>query len=273
MSNLPVNAAESLPASTKIDYQNTPAGIIPRTVDEALTIAKAFAAGGLFPDIKNAGMAVTKIIAGAEFGLTPTAAMNSFHIVQGKISMHYALIGSLIKRSRSYNFRVLEKSDERCEIAFYEDGEEIGREVFTAADAKRQGTQNMAKFPATMLYARCLTNGARTYCPDVFGGQPIYTPDEIEEEAAKVKPPTDRGDQILDHLRSQMPAKPAEAQLSPEGAALERLAGEFGMTDTEIRDFQTWAESNGLDWVSVANNPASKTTNDLYALEGQPGLL
>jgi hypothetical protein len=29
-----------------------------------------------------------------------------------------------------------------------------------------------------MLYARALSNGAKWYCPDVFGG-PIYTPDEL----------------------------------------------------------------------------------------------
>lgn len=211
----PVPAAEALPASTKIDYQTTPAGIIPRTVDEALTIAKAFAAGGLFPDIKNAGQAVTKIIAGAEFGLTPTAAMNSFHIVQGKISMHYSLIGSLIKKSRVYNFRVIEKSEKRCEIAFFEHGEEIGREVFTDADAKRQGTQNMGKYPATMLYARCLTNGARTYCPDVFGGQPIYTPDELEDQMEQ-KHVSARGDQIMNHLRSQTEAHQTARQDPPK---------------------------------------------------------
>ena len=36
----------------------------------------------------------------------------------------------------------------------------------------------MTKFARNMLYARCLTNGARWYCPDVYAGG-IYTPEEM----------------------------------------------------------------------------------------------
>ncbi len=172
-----------IPADDRIlkdDRVSARVGIVPLNVDEALTIAKSFAASGLFPDAKTAGAALAKIMAGAEYGVSPAQAMNSFHVVQGKIGMHYALIGSLVKRSGKYNFRVLEKSDERCSIEFFEYGESMGIETFTSTDAKRQGTQNMAKYPATMLYARCLTNGARTYCSEAFLG-PIYSDDELRE--------------------------------------------------------------------------------------------
>jgi hypothetical protein len=30
-----------------------------------------------------------------------------------------------------------------------------------------------------MLFARALSNGAKWFCPDIFGGGPIYTPDEL----------------------------------------------------------------------------------------------
>jgi hypothetical protein len=210
MSTLP----EPLPATSKEDYQIAKAGLVPATIDEALTVAKAFAAGGLFPDIKNAGQALVKIMAGAEYGLTPVAAMNSFHIVQGKLGMHYSLIGARIKSSEKYNYRVIAKTNDRCEVAFFEHGEEIGREVFTAEDAKRQATQNMGKFPATMLFARALTNGARTYCSEVFNGNAVYTPEELQEEHRKGPDAVAGvGDQIMARLQ---PAPPADS-ITTEG--------------------------------------------------------
>lgn len=194
---------------SKADQAATPAGIVPRSVDEAVTVAKAFAASGLFPDIKNAAQAVAKIMAGAEYGIAPASAMNSFHVVQGKIGMHYSLVGALIKRSGKYNFYVHEKTDKVCRIEFFENGASQGFETFTVEDAKRQSTQNMQKFPATMLYARCLTNGARTYCSEIFMGG-VYTPDELEGlDAPTPTAPATKVDELKARLSEPAPASEA----------------------------------------------------------------
>jgi hypothetical protein len=55
---------------------------------------------------------------------------------------------------------------------------EIGESRFTAKDAQAAGTQNMAKFARNMLFARAMSNGAKWYTPDIFGG-PVYTPEEM----------------------------------------------------------------------------------------------
>jgi len=57
--------------------------------------------------------------------------------------------------------------------------ESIGKSEFTAADAAKAGTQNMGKFPRNMLFARAMSNGVRWYCPDVFSGNSVYTPEEL----------------------------------------------------------------------------------------------
>ena len=41
---------------------------------------------------------------------------------------------------------------------------------------------NWRKYPRNMLFARAISNGARWYCPDLFGGSPVYTPDELGAE-------------------------------------------------------------------------------------------
>lgn len=166
---------------TREEREAVGVGIIPRNIDEALTVAKAFAASGLFPDAKTAGAALAKILAGAEYGIPPAQSMGCIHVVQGKIGMHYALLGALIKRSGKYDYRVIEKTEVSCSIAFFENGQQVGTETFTAADADRQGTQNMKKYPATMLFARALANGSRTYAPEAFLG-PVYIQEELSEQ-------------------------------------------------------------------------------------------
>ena len=37
----------------------------------------------------------------------------------------------------------------------------------------------MGKFPRNMLFARSLSNGVKWFCPDIFLGAPVYTPDEL----------------------------------------------------------------------------------------------
>jgi hypothetical protein len=35
------------------------------------------------------------------------------------------------------------------------------------------------QYPEAMLFARCLSAGMRTHCPDALGGAPAYTPEEL----------------------------------------------------------------------------------------------
>lgn len=142
------------------------------------TLGEVFTRSGFFADTKDAAQAIVKIMAGQELGFAPIASMTGVYIVKGRVSLSANLIAAAIKRSGKYNFRVRKHSDQECEIEFFEQGESIGTSAFTRADAAKAGTQNMDKFPRNMLYARAMSNGAKWYCPDIFGG-PVYTPDEL----------------------------------------------------------------------------------------------
>lgn len=148
-------------------------------ITEIMTIGKAFVESGMFPDIKTAAQAVVKIQAGQEIGIAPFAAMTGIHIIQGRPTIGAGLIASKIKSSGKYDYRVLKHDEKSCSIDIFQGKELIGNSNFTLEDAKKAGTKNMDKHPKNMLFARCISNAVKWFCPDVFSG-PVYTPEEME---------------------------------------------------------------------------------------------
>lgn len=170
--------------------------IVKSSLTEIMSIGKAFAESGMFPDIKTAAQAVVKIQAGAEMGIPPFAAMSGIHIIQGKPTVGAGLMAANVKVSGKYDYRVVESTEKVCSIDFYQktvqsiitDGkvtgsvptqEKIGNSTFTLDDAKKAGTKNLDKYPKNMLFARAISNGVKWYTPDVFAG-PVYVPEEME---------------------------------------------------------------------------------------------
>ena len=153
---------------------------------EIQTISKTFFDSGLFADTKSAAQAMVRILAGQEIGITPFAAMSGIHIIQGKPTIGAGLIASRVKGSGKYDYKVIEMTDKICTIEFMQGGASIGKTSFTIEDAKKAGTKNLDKFPRNMLFARCISNGVKFYCPDVFSG-PVYVPEEMQNITEDIK--------------------------------------------------------------------------------------
>ncbi len=152
--------------------------------DELMQLSDVFSKSKRFPSDTNPYQIAVKIQAGKELGLRPVQSLTNIHIVQGRITLGAMVIASLIKSSDKYDYRVKEHSNEVCSITILQDDEVIGESSFTMNDAKAAGLNNKdnwRKYPRNMLFSRALTNAARWYCPDVFGG-PIYTPDELQDD-------------------------------------------------------------------------------------------
>lgn len=147
-------------------------------INEIMSIGKAFVESGMFPDVKSAAQAVVKIQAGQEIGIAPFAAMTGIHIIQGKPTVGAGLIASKVKSSGKYDYKVIEMSDKKCSLDFYQGKEMIGNSTFTIEDARKAQTKNIDKFPKNMLFARAVSNGVKWFTPDVFNG-PVYTPEEM----------------------------------------------------------------------------------------------
>lgn len=147
---------------------------------DVMKLGEVLARSGFFADARDAAQAVVKVLAGQELGFGPISSMTGVNIIKGRVTLSANLLAAAIKRSGKYSYRVLEHTDKVCEIEFTENGQVIGKSRFTMEDAKNAqlNGDNWKKFPANMLFARAISNGAKWHCPDIFGG-PIYTPDEL----------------------------------------------------------------------------------------------
>lgn len=154
--------------------------------DDLQRLARLFAASGLFgrgsnPDALMAECAI-KILAGMEAGFGPFASAAGVSVINGRPGFGANLLAQAIKRHPSYDYRVVEKTDQVCRIRFLAGKEELGIETFTMAMAERAGLIKATpwrQYPEAMLFARCLSAGMRTHCPDALGGAPAYTPEEL----------------------------------------------------------------------------------------------
>lgn len=189
---------------------------------DVMTLGKVLASSGYFSDAKQAGQAVVKVLAGQELGFGPIASMTGIYIVKGRVTLSANLLAAAIKRSGRYSYRVLALTESECSIEFTHKGEILGTSTFTMEDAQRAGLsgQNWKAYPRNMLFARAISNGAKWYCPDVFGG-PIYTPDEL---GAEVDGETG---EIIDVQPEPAEAEPEQEQ-EQEQEAVSELDEHFG---------------------------------------------
>lgn len=145
-----------------------------------------FAASGFFNDSRSEAQAIVKILAGAELGISPIAAMTGVFIVEGKVTLGANLVAGIIRRSGNYDYRAVKMTNEACEIEFsrkFEGKWRVeGLMAFTIEDARNAGLVKdrsaWMKFPQSMCFARAMTAGARAFCPDIFAG-PVYTAEEL----------------------------------------------------------------------------------------------
>lgn len=146
------------------------------------SMAKSMVDSGFFSDIKQVAQAMVKIQAGREIGLPPFASMTGIHIVNGKPTIGANLIATLVKNDPRYDYRVKRADNQACTLTWYEGGKAVGESTFTIEEANAAGLTTKATWKAyasDMLFARALTRGARRFAPGIFGGSPIYTPDEL----------------------------------------------------------------------------------------------
>ncbi|NBW10334.1 MAG: hypothetical protein EBR82_20125, partial [Caulobacteraceae bacterium] len=165
---------------------NSPAQ--PHRFEDLRLMVEAMSRSGFFKEAKDYDRAITLALVGQELGVPPATSIMNIHIIEGKPSLSANLMASQLKKSGKYNYRVRETTATACRIAFFEmvagKSEEIGLSEFTIDDAKTAGllrNPTWTRYPKAMLFARALSQGVRTFCPDAFGGSPVYYEGEIEE--------------------------------------------------------------------------------------------
>lgn len=197
------------------------------SISEIQQVARLLAASGYF-DAKGASeqaiaQIATKILAGAEMGYGPFASVQGIHVIQGRPAMSANLMAAAVKASQRYDYRVRQMDESGVQIEFFERVagrlESLGVSTFTAEDARKAGTQNMAKFGRNMMFARAMSNGVRWYTPDVFLGAAVYTPEEL---GASV----DAEGNVIDLPPQPAPGKAAQPPAAPAPAAADDVPAE-----------------------------------------------
>lgn len=215
----PESALAKVPAN--IRQASTSLSIRVSNVDELKALARVFAVSGMFGTANNdqtLAKCAVQLMAGMEAGFTPFASITGIYVINGKPGFSAQLLAQAIKRHPHYDYRVLEKSDAGCTIRFLSDGEILGEERFSMEMAKRAGLNSgpWKAYPEAMLFARCLTAGMRTHCPDALGGQTPYTPEELGAPGQ-----IDEDGMVVATVQDVTPAEPDRDAL--QCAALRRL--------------------------------------------------
>ena len=249
-------------------------------------IGKAFVASKMFgDDMDRTSMAITKIMAGQELGLAPFASMRAVHVIEGNATLSANTMAGMVKSSGRYDYDIKKKELDGCVIDFYEirSGKrtKIGTETFDIDEARMAGMfdseceeaplkhnirkitmykkgggswqkdgcnckANWKNYPKAMMFARCISNGTRTYCPDVFSGMLVYTPDELN---ARVGHDGMVIDMDADGNITNMPEQKSDSKKSDkeEAEVVEDPNNEGTEDHPDITDPNEPAETSGPD--------------------------
>lgn len=225
-----------------------------RSAEDLQRLGRLFAASGLFgrggnPDALMAECAI-KILAGMEAGFGPFASATGVSVINGKPGFGANLLAQAIKRHPLYDYRVIEKTDQVCRIKFLAGKEELGVETFTIQMAERAGLVKggpWKAYPEAMLFARCLTAGMRTHCPDALGGATAYTPEELGAQGE-----IDENGVVVPVTVTEEPVTPSRDQLQAQ--AMRRLK-DAGLTGDGMRAMLTELGGAGLTGIGQLSDP------------------
>jgi len=242
----------------------------PMNLDDLQRTAKLLAMSGYFEAKGNSDTAIaqiaTKILAGAELGYGPFAAVNGLHIIQGKPTISANLMAAAVKGHPNYDYRVRQLDDTGVSIEFFESGKSLGISTFTIEDARKAKTQNTDKFPRNMLFARAMSNGVRWFCPDVFSGNSVYTPEEFDVDANAEPVQTLRVvDPATGEITEQRPATNGDNQQVVAESVPAMVAGWMETADPASAA-KAWAvESGSCNVPTHAKNALQKIVTEEFA--------
>lgn len=202
--------------------------------------AMALYKSGYFTDAKSEAQAIVKVMAGSELGLPPFASMSGIHIIQGKPTLGSNVIATLVKNDPRYDYHIKQADDKACILEWYEDGAKVGTAGFTIQEANNAGLtgkDNWKKYTSDMLFARAISRGARRFAPGIFGGSPVYTPDEmgadtdedgyIDASSITIEDPPALGDYVEETLAEAGPEVIDEPMTIERACAVTNSDGEL----------------------------------------------
>jgi len=204
------------------------AAIIPRNLDEVWRLSQALAGSGMAPaSLKNAEQVMVAIMAGAELGLPPFQAIQSFAVINGRPTMWG---DGLVAVARNGGAKIKEWHEGEGDLMVAhclvtrQDGEEIER-TFSVADAKKANlwakTGPWQQYPKRMLAMRARAFALRDGCADMLRGMQVR--EEVEDyNGGPIRDVTPTKSGVMARLPGAEKAAGVSANAVEEGIATEQ---------------------------------------------------
>lgn len=159
--------------------------------DAKIKVCDMIAKSGLAPaSFKTPQAIFAAILRGGELGFSPMQSLETFDVVQGRVTMRASGLQALCV-NHGGKFEVIEESDTRCTIKASRASNGWAQEyTFTIEDASKMqltSKDNWKKMPKFMLYARCVSVLCRRGWPDKVAG--LYSSEEMRDSVEVTQEP------------------------------------------------------------------------------------
>lgn len=172
-------------------------------------IAKNAQDSGLYGGVGQQAKIFMVLLAARELGVSPMLALNGgIWNINGKIEISARLMNGLIRRA-GHSIQIITSNDNVCTLIGKRSDGDSFECTFSMEDATKAGLASgnvWKKYPADMLYNRCMSRLARRLFSDVIGNS--YVEGEIREakaveqlEQADCEDITKKPDTITDHFQ------------------------------------------------------------------------
>ncbi len=163
--------------------QNTMPSVV--EMNQLLDMCKVLAQAPFYQKL-GAGGVMAIYMTAKELGLPVMFALNGgLYNVDGKVTMSAQTMAMMITKA-GHQAKVVTLTNEACEIHFIRSDRDEDNATFkysfTVKDAERAGLMhkdNWKKYPRDMLFARCMSAGAKKHMSDVLMN--CYVPEELED--------------------------------------------------------------------------------------------
>ena len=153
-------------------------GVQFHSVEDAFRMAQAIVDSGMAPKGDNPQAVMVKMQAGMELGMTPIQSMQSFVVVNGRLTMYGEAALGKIRASGVFDHLVIGNDGEGdARFGFVEfkrrDMASVERVTFTWAEAKKAGLSNKDTYKSwgdDMLVWRAVGRFSKRYASDVLRG-------------------------------------------------------------------------------------------------------
>lgn len=238
------------------------AALVPQTLEEAFRVSQAIAGSGLAPrGLDKPEQIMVAIMAGAELGLAPFQALQSFAVVNGRPTLWGDGLMAVARAQGIQARETIEGEGEgmvaHCSVTRPDTGEVVDRS-FSVGDAKKAGLWNKTgpwqQYPRRMLQMRARAWALRDGCADMLRGFQVReevedyqnltarrVPAEAPNLAARLSAPTDA---------------PREGFNTVHGAALD--------DDDQIPDSDAETPSNAASDKPASEAPPSSDAGDPF---------